>query len=120
MKKKVNTMILANMTDESRAKYVAGEYGFGDKADFICHKCGAVKHVTILGYRPDSLCRSCASKRRMSEKLIKEYLFREDVHPADHELAISGKYDTVRVWCGKCGDFIPRTQIDLSCPRCGK
>ena len=120
MKKKIKPMVAANMTEESRKKYLAGEYGFGDKADFTCHKCGAIKHVTIQGYRPDSLCRSCASKRRMSELRVKEYLFREDVHPADRELAVSGDYDTVRVWCNKCEDFVLRTKEDVVCPRCGK
>lgn len=119
-RKKINKMILPNMTPESRRKYIAGEYGFGDKADFICHKCGKIKHVTIQGYRPDSLCRSCAGKRRMEELHIKDYLFREDVHPADRELAISGDYDQVRVWCKHCQDFIWRTKEDVVCPKCGK
>ncbi|MFA5448828.1 MAG: hypothetical protein WC292_00080 [Clostridia bacterium] len=118
-RKRVNTMILANMTEESKQKYLAGEYGFGDKADFICHKCGIIKHVTIMGYRPDSLCRSCAAKRRMKELRVKDYLFCEDVHPADRELAMSGEYDTVRVWCKKCEDFILRTKDDKVCPACG-
>lgn len=118
MKKKVNKMILPNMTEESKRKYLAGEYGFGDKADFVCHKCGGIKSATIQGYRPDSLCRSCASKRRMSELLIKEYLFREDVHPADRELAMSGDYDKVRVWCKHCTAFIPRAKDDDVCPQC--
>ena len=119
-KKKINTMILPNMTEESRRKYLAGEYGFGDKADFVCHVCGAIKHVTIQGYRPDSLCRSCAMKRRLEERKVKEYLFREDVRPADRELAISGNYTTVRVWCNHCRDFVDRTKEDLKCPRCGR
>ena len=54
-KKKINKMILPNMTEESRRKYLAGEYGYGAKADFICHKCGKIKTATIQGYRPDSL-----------------------------------------------------------------
>lgn len=118
--KKVNKMILPNMTPESRRKYIAGEYGFGDKADFVCHMCGKIKHVTIQGYKPDSLCRSCAGKRRMEELRIKDYLFREDVHPADRAIAISGDYDQVRVWCSTCADFIYRTKEDLVCPGCGK
>lgn len=116
---KIRTIILPNMTKESKEKYLNGEYGYGDKADFICHKCGKIKTASIQGYKPDSLCRSCASKRRMSEMKIKSYLFREDVHPADRELAISGEYDTVRVWCKICNDFIPRTKEDLVCPECG-
>ena len=119
-RKKINKMILPNMTEESRRKYIAGEYGFGAKADFICHKCGVIKHVTIQGYRPDSLCRSCASKRRMEDMRIKEYLFREDVHPADRQQAMSGEYDSVRVWCNTCSDFVARTKEDLKCPRCGR
>ena len=119
-KLKINKMILPNMTEDSRKRYLAGELGFGAKADFVCHKCGRVKHATIQGYRPDSLCRSCASKRRMAELSLKDYLFREDVHPADRETAMSGRYETVRVWCKHCNRFVARTQADLTCPKCGK
>lgn len=119
-KKKINKMILPNMTEESRRKYLAGEYGYGAKADFICHKCGKIKTATIQGYRPDSLCRSCAAKRRMKELGIRDYLFKEDVHPADRELAISGEYDKIRVWCNYCQRFVYRTKKDIKCPKCNK